>query len=132
MANVQFDIIREGKGRVRIVPKMGRLPELEEYREAAKSLLQNGLRDEKKEKLKDPSSQEFLDTMALIPEFEEDFENQVRTVVFSCKSGDVQVTSNNIDQIPNMVKKLEKKEGNNRYQAHRVAIGEAVKEAFQK
>ena len=131
MANVQFDIIREAKGRVRIVPKMGRLPELEEYREAAKSLLQNGLRDEKKEKLKDPSSQEFLDTMALIPEFEEDFENQVRTVVFSCKSGDVQVTSNNIDQIPKIVKELEKKEGN-RYQAHRVAIGEAVKEAFQK
>ena len=131
MANVQFDIIKEGKGRVRIVPKMGRLPELEEYREVAESLLQNGLRDGKKEKLKDPSSRDFLDTIALIPEFEEDFGNQVKTVVFSCKSGDVQVTANNINQIPKIVKELEKKEGNS-YQAHRTAIREAVEESFQK
>lgn len=131
MANVQFDIIKEGKGRVRIVPKMGRLPELEEYREVAESLLQNGLSDDKKEKLKDPSSQELLDTMALIPEFKEDFDDQVKTVVFSWNVGDVKVTSDNIDQIQNIVKQLEKKEGN-RYQAHRAAIGEAVKEAFQK
>ena len=131
MANVEFDIIKEGKGRVRIVPKMGRLPELEEYREVAESLLQNGLSDDKKEKLKDPSSQELLDTMALIPEFKEDFDDQVKTVVFSWNVGDVKVTSDNIDQIQNIVKQLEKKEGN-RYQAHRTAIKEAVEEAFQK
>ena len=131
MANAQFDIIKEGKGRVRIVPKMGRLPELEEYRKVAESLLQNGLGDEKKEKLKDPSSQDFLDTIALIPEFKEEFDDKVRTVVFSWNVGDVKVTSDNIDQIQNIVKQLEKNEGN-RYQAHRAAIGEAVKEAFQK
>ena len=131
MENVEFDIIRENKGRVRIVPKMGRLPSLQQYTQVAKTLLENGFRNEGKEKLKDSGSQDILDCMQLIQEFGEDFGDEVKTVVFSYRAGDVQVTANNVDQIPNIVKNLERKEGN-MYQRHRTAIKEAVAEALEK
>lgn len=131
MANVEFDIIREDEGRVRIVPKMGRLPKLEEYREVARRLLENGFSSQRVESLKDSSSRDFMDTMGLIQEFKEDFNSGVKVVVFSYRDGDVRVTADNISQIHNIVKRAEQN-GANKYGTHRTAIKEAVAEALQK
>lgn len=131
MANIGFEYVKEGNNKIRITPKMGKLPKLEEYIEEARNLLQRGFKTAAEERLKDPSSQDFLDTMGMIQDFKADYDNEVKVVVFSCQAGDVQVTPNNIDQIPSIIKGLEQK-NTNREQAHIGAVRYAVTEALEK
>ena len=131
MANIGFEYVKEGNNKIRITPKMGKLPKLEEYIEEARNLLQRGFKTAAEERLKDPSSQDFLDTMGIIQDFKSDYDNEVKVVVFSCQAGDVQVTPSNIDQIPSIIKRLEQKNANSE-QSHIEALRDAVKEALEK
>lgn len=131
MSKLGFEYLKEGNNQIRITPKMGKLPKLEDYIQEARNLLQRGFKTAAEERLKDPSSQDFLDTMGMIQDFKEDYDNEIKVVVFSCKAGDIQVTPNNIDQIPSIIKKLEQKNANSE-QAHREALRDAVKEALEK
>lgn len=126
MGNTKFEYIRENKNMIRIIPKMGKLPKLEEYIEEARILLKNESEVNEEDQLKDPSSLDFLDTLGLIQEFKEDFDNKVKTIVFSYKTCDIEVNADNINKIPNIIQKV------NEQQKHMTAVREAVEELLER
>lgn len=125
MENAGFDIIREDKGRVRIVPKMRKLPNIEQYINLAEDILKKGIQNNGDINLMNSESRDILDSVQLMYEFKQNF-NKVKKVIFSYKSKDVEVTTSNIDNIPSIIRAIDEQE------RHKTAIIEAVLEGLEK